>query len=117
MEKKTNGRGRPRGQPKTGGRKAGTLNKVSADVRELAGQYGPAVITELARLATGADSEQVRVSAGRELLDRGFGKPTQSREPIDDHRADDEDVSDLEIARRVAYLLTNAVDKSMLKNE
>ena len=102
---------------KTGGRQPGSLNKVSADVRELAGQFGPAVIAELARLATGADSEQVRVSAGRELLDRGFGKPTQSREPPDiDHRADEE-VSDLEIARRVAYLLTNAVDKSMLKDQ
>ncbi len=96
---------------KTGGRQPGSLNKVSADIRELAGQYGPAVIVELARLATGADSEQVRVSAGRELLDRGFGKPTQSREPIDiDHTADDEQVSDLEIARRVADLLTTAAE-------
>jgi len=102
---------------KTGGRQPGSLNKVSADVRELAGQHGAAVIAELARLATEADSEQVRVSAGRELLDRGFGKPAQSRDPIDDHRADDEEVSDLEIARRVAYLLTNAVDKSMLKDQ
>jgi len=117
MVKETNGRGRPRGQPKTGGRKAGTLNKVSADIRELAGQHGPAVIAELARLATGSESEPVRVSAGRELLDRGYGKPAQNREPIDDHRADDEQVSDLEIARRVAYLLTNAVDVSMLKDQ
>ena len=117
MDKKTNGRGRPRGQPKTGGRKPGTLNKVSADIRELAGQHGPAVIAELARLATESDSEPVRVSAGRELLDRGYGKPAQNREPIDDHRADDEEVSDLEIARRVAYLLTNAVDVSKLENE
>ncbi len=102
---------------KTGGRQPGSLNKITADIRELAGQHGPAVIAELARLATEADSEQVRVSAGRELLDRGFGKPAQSRDPIDDHRADDEEVSDLEIARRVAYLLTNAVDKSMLKDQ
>ncbi len=112
MVKETNGRGRPRGQPKTGGRKAGTLNKVSADVRELAGQHGPAVIAELARLATEADSEQVRVSAGRELLDRGFGKPAQSREPIDDHRIDDEQVSDLEIARRIAFLFDKAIKGS-----
>ncbi len=101
---------------KTGGRQPGSLNKITADVRELASQHGPAVIAELARLATGSDSEPVRVSAGRELLDRGFGKPAQNREPIDDHRIDDEQVSDLEIARRVAYLLTNAVDKSMLKD-
>ncbi len=102
---------------KTGGRQPGSLNKITADVRELAGQFGPAVIAELARLATGADSEPVRVSAGRELLDRGFGKPAQSREPIDDHRDADEQISDLEIARRVAYLLTNAVDVSKLEIE
>jgi hypothetical protein len=103
---------------KTGGRQPGSLNKNTADVRELAGQFGPAVIAELARLATEADSEQVSVSAGRELLDRGFGKPTQSRELTDiDYRADDEQVSDLEIARRVADLLTNAVDVPKLENE
>ena len=102
---------------KTGGRQPGSLNKITADVRELAGQFGPAVIAELARLATDADSEQVRVSAGRELLDRGFGKPAQSREPIDDHRDADEQISDLEITRRVAYLLTNAVDVSKLEIE
>jgi len=38
------------------------------------------------------------------------------KEQINYHKADEE-VSDLEIARRVAYLLTNAVDKSMLKNQ
>jgi len=103
---------------KTGGRQPGSLNKVSADVRELAGQYGPAAIAELARLATEADSEQARVSACKEVLDRAYGKSPLNREPIDiDYRADDEQVSDLEIARRVADLLTNAVDISMLENQ
>jgi len=37
------------------------------------------------------------------------------KEQINYHKADEE-VSDLEIARRVAFLLTNAVDKSMLKD-
>ncbi len=107
-----------KGESKTGGRVAGTPNRSTAAIKEMAGKYSEKVIKELARLATGADSEQVRVSAGRELLDRGFGKPAQSRElPDIDHTADDEQVSDLEIARRIAYLLTNAVDKSMLKNQ
>ncbi len=106
-----------KGEPKTGGRVAGTPNRSTAAIKEMAAEYGLMALTEIARLATGAESEQVRVSAGRELLDRGFGKPAQSREPIDDHRADDEQVSDLEIARRVAFLLTNAVDESKLENE
>ena len=102
---------------KTGGRQPGSLNKVSADIRELSGKHGPLVIAELARLVTESDSEPVRVSAGKELLDRGYGKPAQSREPIDDHRTDDEQVSDLEIARRVADMLTNAVDISKLESQ
>jgi len=106
-----------KGEPKTGSRIAGTPNRSTAAIKEMAGKYSEKVIKELARLATGADSEQVRVSAGRELFDRGFGKPAQSREPIDDHRDADEQISGLEIARRVAYLLTNAVDVSKLENE
>ena len=43
-------------------------------MRELARQHAPAVITELARLALKAKNEHVRVAAGKELLDRGYGK-------------------------------------------
>ena len=48
--------------------------KVLAEVRELARQKAPIVIKELVRLATKAKSEQVRVAAGREVLDRAYGK-------------------------------------------
>jgi len=106
-----------KGEPKTGGRVAGTPNRSTAAIKEMAGEYGPMALTEIARLATKAKTEPTRFAACRELLDRAYGKSTQSREPIDGHRADDEEVSDLEIARRVAYLLTNAVDKSMLKDQ
>lgn len=34
MEQKKKERGRPRGQPKTGGRKKGTPNKITGDLRE-----------------------------------------------------------------------------------
>ena len=106
-----------KGESKTGGRVAGTPNKSTAAIKEMAADYGPMALTEIARLATKGKTEPTRFAACRELLDRGFGKPAQSREPIDDHTADDEQVSDLEIARRVAYLLTNAVDVSMLKGQ
>ncbi len=107
-----------KGESKTGGRVAGTPNRSTAAIKEMAGKYSEKVIKELARLAIHGINEPTRVSACRELLDRGFGKPTQSREPIDiDYTADDEQVSDLEIARRVAYLLTNAVDVSKLEIE
>ncbi len=51
--------------------------RVIAELRNLARHYAPAAIEELARLALKAKSETVRVSAIRELFDRGFGKPTQ----------------------------------------
>ena len=101
---------------KTGGRQPGTPNRSTAAIKEMAAEYGPMALTEIARLATKAKTEPTRFAACKELLDRAYGKSLQSREPIDDHRADDEQVSDLEIARRVADLLTNAVDESKLKN-
>jgi hypothetical protein len=48
---------------KTGGRVAGTPNKATAEVRDLAREYTPVVIAELARLAVEAESEQARVAA------------------------------------------------------
>ena len=65
---------------KTGGRKAGTLNKVTAEVKTLAMQYGPNVLKELARLSIKAESEQARVAACREILDRAYGKAPQPLE-------------------------------------
>ena len=62
---------------KTGGRQKGTPNRATAEVKALAQVHGPAIINELARLALQAESEQARVSACRELLDRGYGKPAQ----------------------------------------
>lgn len=63
-----------------GGRAKGTPNKATADVRALAQQYTARVIEELARIALEGESDQARIAAGRELLDRGHGKSTQ---PID----------------------------------
>ena len=65
------------GRRRGAGRPAGALNKATVEVRELARAYGPAAVDELARLAFNADSETVRVAASRELLDRGYGRPTQ----------------------------------------
>lgn len=67
--------GRPKGQPRTGGRVAGTPNHATAEVKELARVHGPAAIERLAGLmaAEGATA----VAACRELLDRAYGKSPQ----------------------------------------
>jgi hypothetical protein len=57
--------GRP-GQPKTGGRKAGTPNKATAEIRDLARADGPAIFKELVRLA----------------LDKPYGRKTRPRSVV-----------------------------------
>ena len=54
--------------------------KVVGELQELARRHSPEVIEELARLALRAKSETARISAARELLDRGFGRARQSME-------------------------------------
>jgi hypothetical protein len=68
-----------RGKPFQPGRSGnpGGRPRVVRELRELARQHAPEAIRELARLATKAKSETARVVAIRELLDRGYGKPTQ----------------------------------------
>ena len=98
-----------KGGNKTGGRKKGVLNKSTQDIKALASEYGPAVITELARLATEAVNEHTRVAACKEILDRVYGKASQVIEhggngvPIELSN-----VTDLELARRAAFMLTRA---------
>ena len=57
---------RARGQPKTGGRKAGTPTKSTVEIRALSQSY----TREYLRRAVAA-------AAARELLDRGYGRPTE----------------------------------------
>lgn len=75
---------------KTGGRKPGSVNKATAEVKSLAQKYGPSAVEKLAKLAgltkePAAQSEQAQVAAVKELLDRGYGKATQFLE----HSADE----------------------------
>ena len=51
---------------------------MTAEIKALAAEHAPAIIKELVRLATKARSEATRVAAGRELLDRVFGKAPQA---------------------------------------
>ena len=63
---------------KVGGRKKGTPKRATADIKQLAHKHGPEAIAELARLAKHALSEQARVTACRDLLDRAYGKASQA---------------------------------------
>jgi hypothetical protein len=56
------------------GRKKGTPNRATKEIRELARQYGPDAIECLFGLMTSAKNEQTRLAAANSLLDRGFGR-------------------------------------------
>ena len=73
-----NGRpGRPKGLPKSGGRKPGVPNKVTADIKALAQSHGPYAIEKLVSILGSDAPPAAIVAAARELLDRGYGKATQ----------------------------------------
>lgn len=72
---------RPKGLPRTGGRQRGSLNKTTADIKALAQVHGSDAVNTLALIM--ADSSippAARVSAAKELIDRGYGKAVQPTE-------------------------------------
>jgi hypothetical protein len=72
--------GRRKGEGKVpgSGRKPGTPNKATLEVREHAKGYGPKVIEGLFNIFETSNSDAARVAAGREILDRGYGRPPQA---------------------------------------
>lgn len=63
---------------KTGGRVKGVPNRATREIKSLAQSYGPAVIKHLYKLSKEAESEAAQVAAGKELLDRAYGKSPQA---------------------------------------
>lgn len=70
--------GSPSGNP--AGRPKGIPNKATLEIKDLARQYAPAALEEIARLAREGKTEQTRVAASKEILDRAYGRPAQSVE-------------------------------------
>jgi len=61
-----------------GGRKKGTPNKATRELKELAREYTAAALATLKTVMEGSDSDAARVAAAREFLDRGYGKAAQA---------------------------------------
>src|SRR5436190_21858705 len=70
-------RGRKPGCQKTGGRKPGSTNKVTRELKDLAREYTVEAVEALAHVMRNGKSEQARAIASDKLLDRGWGKATQ----------------------------------------
>jgi phage gp46-like protein len=69
------------GKREGAGRKPGSLNKATADIREAAQEYTDEALQVLAEVMRSAEHPAAaRVSAASAILDRGHGKPKQ---PVD----------------------------------
>lgn len=65
---------------KTGGRKAGIPNRSTAELKQAAQQYTQQALATLAWVMANSQSDQARIAAARELLDRAYGKAMQAAE-------------------------------------
>jgi hypothetical protein len=70
-------KGKNGGKRPGSGRKKGTPNVMTRELKEIAREEAPVLVRELIRLATKAESEAVRVAVIKEMFERGFGKATQ----------------------------------------
>ena len=62
---------------KTGGRVAGVPNKVTRTIKELAHPYGAEALGTLVEVMRDEETPPAaRIAAAREVLDRGYGKPS-----------------------------------------
>lgn len=68
---------RPRGSPKFGGRKSGTVNKLTKELRQAAQDHAGDALAALVEVMTKSDNHMARIRAACEVLDRGYGKSTQ----------------------------------------
>ncbi|MCL1860394.1 MAG: hypothetical protein FWG52_02515, partial [Proteobacteria bacterium] len=70
-----------KGTPKTGGRKAGTPNKATREIKAIAAPYGSKAITTLAAIMDDPNAPHAaRIAASNALLDRGYGKPGEFKQ-------------------------------------
>jgi hypothetical protein len=66
------------------GRPKGVLNKATADVKAQAGHYSPDALKTLVDIMLHGESEQARIAASKEVLDRAHGRPRQEIDLTDD---------------------------------
>ncbi len=62
---------------KTGGRKKGSLNRATAEIRGHAQKYTVEALEGLAQIARTSDTDAAKVAAWKAILDRGHGRPGQ----------------------------------------
>jgi len=86
------------GKRPNSGRKPGVPNKATFKLKQAAAEHGEEVLNALIRIIRDQETPaNTIVAACRELLDRGFGKPTQSI----DAKLEHEPMNMIEIAKQL----------------
>lgn len=67
----------PGGARKGAGRKKGGKNMKTEEMQLIAKRHARAAIKRIRDIMENGEDDKVRLAAAREMLDRGFGKPTQ----------------------------------------
>lgn len=62
------------------GRRKGAISKLASDIKALAQPYGPEALDVIVFAMRQGEKLADRLTAARELLDRGYGKPSQALE-------------------------------------
>ena len=101
-----------KGHEKQGGRQKGTPNKSTAEVKAYCQEFGEDIITMLVNLAYYSIDPRVRIMAGKEILDRGYGRPPQGVEltGVDGGPIVTSDMSKKETVRLAAYFMQQDAD-------
>ena len=70
--------------PKAKGRKKGTKNKATVELKKATQKHAQAAIDALVELVDEGEPDTARISAAKELLDRGYGKaPQETKVAVD----------------------------------
>jgi hypothetical protein len=67
---------------KYGGRKKGSVNKTTAEIRERAQEHADKALARLIYLVEHGTTEAAQISACKELLDRGYGRSVQQTQSL-----------------------------------
>jgi hypothetical protein len=102
-------RGRPKGQPHTGGRKKGTLNSTTIVAREALTKALPDAIAALKKIIKSSPNEALRIQAAKIIVDKSIPNAPQQLQHtgLDENPIEVKDVSetDTNIIERADQLI------------
>ena len=92
------------------GRKPGKVSALKREMSEMSREHAAEALQSLVDISVNGESESARVAASTAILDRAYGRPTQALQHTGADEKPLEPFSDLEVARRIAFILASAME-------